>query len=104
MPNGSGRHSYQFLLIGLFVDVGHPLAELLFSELLLEVLCVDLFGGQHIGVIANDSDLAVSDYAVIVDELVSLVDGCVLDQQVRFESETETAEPSLQKRVWLTRS
>ena len=92
MPNGSGRHSYQFLLMGLLVDVGHPLAEGFFLQLLLQSLGVVLLGGDHVGVRADDSDAAVVDLAVVVDELVSKVLGGAFDQRIATEADADASD------------
>ena len=92
MPNGSGRHSYQFLLMCLLVDVGHPLAEGFFLQLLLQGLGVVLLGGDHVGVRADDSDAAVVDLAVVVDELVSKVLGGAFDQRIATETDADASD------------
>ena len=92
MPNGSGRHSYQFLLMGLLVDVGHPLAEGFFLQLLLQSLGVVLLGGDHIGVRAVDSNAAVVDLAVVVDELVSKVLSGAFDQRIAAETDADASD------------
>ena len=92
MPNGSGRHSYQFLLMGLLVDVCHPLAEGFFLQLLLQGLGVVLLGGDHVGVRADDSDAAVVDLAVVVDELVSKVLGGAFDQRIATETDADASD------------
>lgn len=92
MANGSGRHSYQFLLMRLLVDVGHPLAEFFFSQLLLQSLGVVLLGGDHVGVRADDSDAAVVDLAFVVDELVSKVLGGAFDQRIATETDADASD------------
>ena len=92
MPNGSGRHSYQFLLMGVLVDVGHPLAEFFFSQLLLQSLGVVLLGRDHEGVPAGDSDAAVEDPAFVVDELVSKVLGGAFDQRIATETDANASD------------
>ena len=88
----SDRDGLQLSVIGVVVDVGHPLAEGFLLELLLQVLGVVLLGSDHIGVCANDADAAVEDLAVVVDKLVGKVLGGAFDQRIATESDANTGD------------